>query len=505
MKPAEKEWLLGSTMVLLLAGLFALDISTPLSFANHILYPTVILVATASGFTFMPLVAAAVTSALTVIGGFISPPFPDLPLWIPIGNRVFTILIIWVLVWFSTKRRQAEAALQKANEGLEEKVIQRTRELAGVNQALVSEVTERMQTEQALRQSEGRLAEILDIAEDAIIVIEQDRSIALFNQGASKLFGYHPHEVLGQSIDRLLPERFRLDHARHIQGFTYTRESARRMAERQEVFGLKKDGSEFPAEASISKLTVGPKTTFTVILRDITDRLQTEHQLQSFASQLMAVQEEERRRISRELHDDINQRLALLAIEMGNLEIDPPLPADRGRQSFQSLALRLAAISDDVRRMAYRFHSSILDDLGLSAALRQLTDEFSTRTGIKTVVVQEDLAEPLPRDIASCLYRIAQESLVNVTKHARASRVELELTCDGREVTLAIHDSGVGFDLDQVRAQPHGLGLINMRERVRSVHGRFEIRSEPGQGTHISVLIPLPGAHDEQTTSPLGG
>ena len=505
MKPAEKEWLVRGTMVLLTAALFVLDIYTPLSFANHILYATVVLVATASRVSFMPWLAAGVTSALTVIGGFISPPFPDLPMWIPIGNRAFTIMIVWILAWFAVKRRQAESALQLSNESLEEKVIQRTRELAGVNQALVSEVTERMQTEQAFRQSEGRLAGILDIAEDAIIVIEQDRSIALFNQGASKLFGYDSADVLGQSIDRLLPERFRLDHAHHIQGFAHSQEPARRMAERQEVFGLRKDGREFPAEASISKLTVGGKTTFTVILRDITERLQTERQLQSLASQLMTAQEEERRRISRELHDDINQRLALLAIEMGNLENEPALPAEQAKRSFQSLTLRLAAISDDVRRMAYRFHSSILDDLGLSAALQRLTDEFSTRTGIKTVVVQEDLTEPLPREIASCLYRIVQESLVNVTKHAQAARVELELTCDGQEVTLAIHDSGAGFDLDQIRAQPHGLGLINMRERVRSVHGRFEIRSQPGHGTHISVLIPLPGTHDEKTTSPLGG
>jgi PAS domain S-box-containing protein len=448
-------------------------------------------------------VTAGTGTALTVVGGFASPPMPDLPPWIPASNRAFAIMILWVLVWFERKRRQAEMALYRVNQGLEQKVAERTRELAGVNQALVSEVTERIQTEHALRRSEGRLAGILDIAEDAIIVIEEDRSIVLFNQGAAKLFGHDPGEVLGQSIDLLLPERFRVDHASYIEGFSHAPEPARRMAERREVFGLRKDGSEFPAEASISKLTVDGRTTFTVILRDITDRLRTESQLQSLTTQLMSAHEEERRRISRDLHDDINQRLALLAIEMGKLESGPPTTTEATRRAFQTMTQRLAAISDDVRRMAYQYHPSILDDLGLAAALRQLTEEFSARTGVRTVVVQEEFPEPLPRDIASCLYRIAQESLANVTKHARATRVEVELTCDGRDVTLSIHDTGVGFDLEQARAHP-GLGLVNMRERVRSVQGRLEIRSRPGHGTYIAALIPLPGARYEETASRTG-
>ena len=218
----------------------------------------------------------------------------------------------------------------------------------------------------------------------------------------------------------------------------------------------------------------------------------------------MTAQEEERRRISRELHDDINQRLALLVVEMGRLETNVPVPFDAARQDFQSLAQRLAAISDDVRRIAYQFHPSILDDLGLSAALEQLANAFSENTGIKTIVVQEDFGESLPQDISSCLYRIVQESLANVRKHAKASRVELELTCDDQDITLCILDSGVGFDLERVRIDHRGLGLVSMRERVQSVHGRLEIQAEPGQGTRILVQIPLPGAHHEQTTSPVG-
>jgi signal transduction histidine kinase len=186
------------------------------------------------------------------------------------------------------------------------------------------------------------------------------------------------------------------------------------------------------------------------------------------------------------------------------MEAQPPSSVDHARLAFQSLAQRLAAISDDVRRIAYRFHPSILDDLGLFAALKYLTDDFSHKTGIKTILVQEESAGRLPRDVASCLYRIMQESLANVTKHANTTRVEVELTCDEQEVTLSIRDGGVGFDLERVRARHLGLGLVNMRERVRSVQGRLDIQSQLGHGTHIVVHIPLPGAPHESTTSAAG-
>jgi len=505
MSPEEKEWRLIGVMLLLTVVLFVVDIFTSHGFANHVLYTAVVLIATASHRAWMPSVVAWIGTVLTVIGMIMrSPAMPGLQPWMPFGNRAFTITMLWILVWFAWKRREAETALQTANDNLEAKVLERTHDLTAVNQALVSEITERMQTERAYQRSEGRLAGILDIAEDAIIVADINRTITLFNQGAVRLFGYDADEVLGQSLDLLLPERFRGEHSRHIETFARGPETARRMAQRLDVFGLKRDGTEFPAEASISKLTVGEDTTFTVILRDITERRQAERQLRSLTAQLMTAQEEERRRISRELHDDINQRLALLVVELGRLETNVPVPFDAARQDFQSLAQRLAAISDDVRRIAYQFHPSILDDLGLSAALEQLANAFSENTGIKTIVVQEDFGESLPQDISSCLYRIVQESLANVRKHAKASRVELELTCDDQDITLCILDSGVGFDLERVRIDHRGLGLVSMRERVQSVHGRLEIQAEPGQGTRILVQIPLPGAHHEQTTSPVG-
>lgn len=498
-----RESVLTIFMALLLGGLFAFDIYSPMAFADHEFYFVVVLVATASRFSWMPSLAAGAGTILTVIGGIGTPWFANLPPWIQIGNRSITIVILWVLVWFVWKRRQAEAALQKANEVLEHKVVTRTRELAAVNQTLLLEIAEHVRTEQALRLSQGRLADILDLAEDAIIVTEHDRSITLFNQGAAKLFGYDPSEILGKPIELLLPERFCIDHPSYINTSVHDSDPAHRLEQRREVYGLKKDGTQFSAEASISKPSVAEQTTFTLIVRDITERLRTERQLQSLTSELMTAQEEERRRIARELHDDINQRLALVAIEIGNTLSDPSTMADQARQTIQSLSQRLVRISDDVRRMAYQFHPSILDDLGLTAALKRMTDEWSEKTGIKIILVQEEMADCLPRDVASCLYRVAQESLANIMKHSQAVRVELELICGEQEITLSIYDAGVGFDLQDVQARNPGLGLVSMRERVRSVRGRFDIQSEPGRGTHIIVHIPFAGAPHEETTSHL--
>ncbi|MBX3303930.1 MAG: PAS domain S-box protein [Nitrospira sp.] len=491
-------------MALLLAGLFSFDIYSPAAFADHEFYAIVVLVATASHFSWMPAAAAGAGTTLTMVGGLGTPWFSNLPHWIQMGNRSITIVILWVLVWFAWKRRQAETARQKATENLEHKVAKRTQELATVNQTLVAEIAGHIQTEQALRLSQGRLAGILDIAEDAIIVTEVDRSITLFNQGAVKLFGYGPGEVLGKPINLLIPKGFPIDHAGQTAVLIQTLDSSGCKAQRREVFGMKKDGSEFPAEASISKLTVDKRTTFTVILRDVTDRLRTERQLQSLTSALMTAQEEERRRIARELHDDINQRLALVVIEIGNMLSDPSTMTAQVKMTIQSLNQRLVRISDDVRRMAYQFHPSILDDLGLTAALKHMADEWSEKTGIKTVIVQEETADSLSRDIASCLYRVAQESLANIMKHAHAARVEIELTCDDEEVALSIYDTGVGFDFKDIQARHPGLGLVNMRERVRSMRGRLDIRSELGRGTHIIAQIPFSGVSYEETTNSLG-
>jgi signal transduction histidine kinase len=133
-----------------------------------------------------------------------------------------------------------------------------------------------------------------------------------------------------------------------------------------------------------------------------------------------------------------------------------------------------------------------LDDLGLATALQHLVDDFSTRTGIKTVLVCEELPTSLREDTATVLYRVVQESLSNIAKHANACRVEIELITDDQALDLSIRDNGCGFDVESSGRVRKGMGLMNMKERVRSVQGTFDLWSQPGQGTRIRVTVPMP-------------
>ena len=219
---------------------------------------------------------------------------------------------------------------------------------------------------------------------------------------------------------------------------------------------------------------------------------QNQEDLRALAGQLLTAQEEDRRRISRDLHDDINQRLAMLAMDIRQMEKGPCTDPAHLLKEMHRVSERLTAVSDDIRRMAYRFHPSILDDLGLVKALRRLVDDFSPQTGIKCSYVYNEPASPLPAEVTICIFRVVQESLSNIARHAQASCVEVELICEDETVDLSIFDNGVGFDVKQ-STMPNGhLGLLSMKERVRLAKGTLELTSTPRRGTRIRMIIPLP-------------
>ena len=206
---------------------------------------------------------------------------------------------------------------------------------------------------------------------------------------------------------------------------------------------------------------------------------------------MISAQEDERRRISRELHDDMNQRLAVLAFNIQSaqkgLGASSPMYL-----TLQKLYEGVSSLSDDVRNLAYQLHPSILDDLGLEVALRSFVDEFSKWEGIPVAFTATDLPVSLPHELASCLYRVTQECMRNVSRHSKATQVEVHLRGVDGGLRLSILDNGKGFEVKARRSGKHGLGLIGMEERVRVVQGTYEVKSAPGQGTEVMVWVPNP-------------
>jgi signal transduction histidine kinase len=206
-----------------------------------------------------------------------------------------------------------------------------------------------------------------------------------------------------------------------------------------------------------------------------------------WARDLIRVQEEERRRISQELHDDLGQRLALLEIKIHQLERNG-LPSDVA-EGLKSIRDVVADLDRDIHRICYELYPVVLLNLGLLAALRCLCREFSESSGISIRFEHQEIPRDLPGNVSLCLYRVTQEALHNVSKHAGAKNatVSLRETEEGL-VEIAIMDVGVGFDPLSIRTRK-GLGLITIEERVLSLDGQFSIRSSPGLGTEVRVTV----------------
>jgi signal transduction histidine kinase len=217
----------------------------------------------------------------------------------------------------------------------------------------------------------------------------------------------------------------------------------------------------------------------------------SQEELRLLAGRLLQAQEQERRRIAREMHDDWTQRLAVLAIEAAGLErrLDGPAEAmDR----LRAMRDDLVRLSEDVHALSRQLHPAILDDLGLVDALRSECASFAQRERVAVTYRPRGVPASVPRDAALCVYRVAQEALRNVAKHAGVGRARLSLVTAGRGLVLRVEDRGKGFAAAGPRPRA-GLGLSSMAERVRLVRGELTVVSEPGRGTMVTARVPLDG------------
>jgi PAS domain S-box-containing protein len=221
---------------------------------------------------------------------------------------------------------------------------------------------------------------------------------------------------------------------------------------------------------------------------DITEQKRIQEVLRDLGSRLIAAQEKERSRVARELHDDLNQRMALLSIELEQLTADAKSPRAL-RRHVHKLQDSVQEIAADIHRLSYRLHPSKLDHLGLAPAVESLCKELSSDK-LTVIFHQTGFPAPLSQDVTLCLFRIAQEALRNTVKHSDAPVARVDLERSEQEVRLSITDDGCGFDMES-SAMRQGLGFTSMRERLRLLDGRIEIKSRPGQGASIKVSVPL--------------
>jgi two-component system, chemotaxis family, CheB/CheR fusion protein len=215
----------------------------------------------------------------------------------------------------------------------------------------------------------------------------------------------------------------------------------------------------------------------------------TQHELRALAGSLFTSQEDERRRVARELHDDICQKLAVLEIDAQQLEPEIGRDPELARRELEGVRNALGSLSEGVRRISHMLHPSVIDDLGVAAALRSLVEDFREREQMISSFAAQDLPEDISPAVATGLYRITQEALRNVAKHAGKTHVKVLIKGAPGTICLQVIDFGNGFDM---AARGSGLGLISMEERARMMEGRFRVESQPGEGTRILVEVPWP-------------
>jgi PAS domain S-box-containing protein len=356
------------------------------------------------------------------------------------------------------------------------------------------------------KRADLRFWQVVATAPYGVIMVGRDGRIAMANAQTEKLFGYKREEMIGQPVEMLVPDRFRTRHSAHRERFSAAPE-VRPMGAGQELFARRKDGSEFPVEIALSPALPSAGRLVLATIVDISMRKQAEEglrlsqiELRRLTGRLLQAQEAESRRIARELHDDLGQRLALLTVEMDLLRQRPPEAADQLGVRMQELLAQVRHLSSSVHDLSHQLHPSKLEQLGLVPAIGGLCHELAHSHGLKIEFTHGQLPPVIPSDTAVCLYRIAQEGLRNAIKHSGAQRAGVELSGTADAVSLQIVDDGAGFDPRLVQGKG-GLGLVSMRERVLHLGGEIAIDSQPSGGTRLRVRLPLMEASKTPTGS----
>jgi PAS domain S-box-containing protein len=365
-----------------------------------------------------------------------------------------------------------------------------------------------MNTNRWPRFARSHSRDIIQNASEAIISTDDAYQIVLANPSAASMFATSIAAMQGSPLSRYISP---LPTTSSEGGMAFFGDGSGRVGRRATdyaVTGVRANGASFPLEGSISSVIENGKPVYTIILRDVTERLQVQEklsrshaQLRQLSSALQTVREEERAHIARELHDDLGQLLAALRMDLTLLQ-KAEVGGERGARLISTMEDNLLTAITSLRRIATNLRPRALDEGGLYFALQGLRDEFVARHAIPCALFADEAELRLDDALSTAIFRIVQEALTNIARHANASTVTMTLYRIDGQLLISIRDDGKGItpaDLEKA----HSLGLIGMRERVWGLNGEITVSGDEPPGTRIDIVLPVPHSPLDKLSDPV--
>ncbi|MDH4304169.1 MAG: PAS domain-containing protein [Nitrospira sp.] len=357
-----------------------------------------------------------------------------------------------------------------------------------------TDITWRKEADQALRRREHEFRTLADNVPALFSYVDREQRYRFVNRRYEEFFGRSNKEFIGLPMHDLLGP----DGYHEIQPYVEAALRGQPASFEYQLHLPQGQDHWFAAQYVPDRDAQGQVVGLFILITDVTVLKSTEgllrereRQLRDLGARLMQVQEEERRRISRDLHDDVMQRIGALALQLYGLAASTSSQDEALGSQVNACAVSAEQLTTDLQRMAHQLHPSVLEYVGLETAMRDCVSEFAVRTGISAEFIAQDMPQNISLDQATCLYRVLQEGLQNVQKHAKATTVLVRLLGTGGGVGLCVHDDGRGIENFEGEARRKGLGLTSMEERVRMLNGTFRIRTKPGDGTELHAWVPL--------------
>jgi len=405
---------------------------------------------------------------------------------VPVKNSAGKVLYYAGVQLDVSERVRITNELKAAQENLETQIQRRTLQLAELNRKLTAELADRMKTEAALRASETQLRALFDSALDGIVVLDDNRRILDANPSALAIFGITRDTLASYTLDHFVAPASKDQFLRDWPLVTAKSEHW------GELELIRADGTMRLAQFS-SRANFVPGRHL-ANFRDITRRREAEESLSFLSQRLLQAQDEERRRIARELHDSTGQCLAAVRMNLQILKSEEDRLSENARKSLDDAFKTSSSCAADVRTLSYLLHPPLLDELGIVAALGWYTSGFGERSGVRVSLEVSPQDLQLPQDVGTALYRIVQECLTNIHRHSHSPTARIRLALENDQIVLNVTDQGRGLPADKREilddgVKGLGVGIGGMRERVKQLGGTLKIMPE-NPGTTVIVTLP---------------